>query len=344
MQVTENITDSNIKNKDLRAAAQSTDLNQHNDKLLGRYEDKEKYFIRADNVASAGYETKSTPPEPIQCEFCGRLRHYYGYILPGQKIIFQWSNEPEVCDCKRAQEQERKRREDIETEEKRKTANAKIQRITDKSGMRARFLTRTFERFSVTEENVRAYTAAKHYVDRFDAMLPKKDKDGKYCPPEVGCNGLFITGSYGTGKTHLAAAIANELMNRGTACICMTMIDLLQKIKSSFESKDAFGAGVVSTEESIMRTYECIPLLIIDDIGSEQPTEWGISKIYAIINARYEAYMPVIITTNYGGAELIQRMTPRGADSKNAEKTLDRLKEMCAGIELNGESWRTKDI
>ena len=65
----------------------------------------------------------------------------------------------------------------------------------------------------------------------------------------------------------------------------------------------------------------------------EQPTEWGSAKIYAIINARYEAYMPTIVTTNYGGAELVERMTPKGAD---------RLKEMCAGIQMNGKSRRSR--
>lgn len=80
----------------------------------------------------------------------------------------------------------------------------------------------------------------------------------------------------------------------------------------------------------------------IDDIGSEQPTEWGVSKIFAIINARYEGYMPTIITTNYSGPELVQRMTPESGDSRNAEKTLDRLKETCVGIDMTWESWRAK--
>ena len=83
-------------------------------------------------------------------------------------------------------------------------------------------------------------------------------------------------------------------------------------------------------------------MLIIDDIGSEQPTEWGMSKIFAIINSRYEEYMPTIVTTNYSEDELQRRMTPDGGDSRNAKKTLDRLKEMCVGIEMAWDSWRTR--
>lgn len=56
--------------------------------------------------------------------------------------------------------------------------------------------------------------------------------------------------------------------------------------------------------------------------------------------------MPTIVTTNYTGDELIRRMTPiyggKIGDTRNAEKTLDRLREMCAGIEMYWESWRTK--
>lgn len=52
--------------------------------------------------------------------------------------------------------------------------------------------------------------------------------------------------------------------------------------------------------------------------------------------------MPTIITTNYSGPELVQRMTPESGDSRNAEKTLDRLKETCVGIDMTWESWRAR--
>jgi len=256
--------------------------------------------------------------------------------------------EPERCDCKQAQqywakveaekkaaEEERRRREEQDRLQR------KINKLIKDSGIRGRFLNRTFERFEVNEENRRAYEAAKRYADNFRDMLPKKGPDGIVDPPEIECNGLFITGSYGTGKTHLATAISNQLIREGIPVICMTMIDLLARIKQTFDRSDE------ATEAEIMKIYEEVPLLVIDDIGSEQPSEWGSTKIFAIINARYEAYMPTIVTTNYAGDELIRRMTPIGPngrpmDSRNAEKTLDRLKEMCVGIEMNWESWRSR--
>ena len=248
-----------------------------------------------------------------------------------------------TCQQAQAYWDEKARKEaDAEAERKRKEEadriQAKVTRLIRDSGIRGRFANRTFDRFEVTDLNRKAYEKCKRYADSFDIMLPGKDERGRATPPKKERNGLFLTGSYGTGKTHLACSIANQLMERGTPVICMTMIDLLARIKSSFDSSDN------ATEADIMRLYEEIPLLIIDDIGSEQPTEWGNTTIYSIINARYEAYMPTIITTNYTGEQLIRRMTPsyggKLGDTRNAEKTLDRLHEMCSGMEMYWESYR----
>lgn len=279
----------------------------------------------------------------MTCQFCGKTLYHHGGRVPKRKRIMMWFQEPERCDCPEAQDYWRKQDEAKKAareSEKRSQEQERIQRRVSKllkdSGIRGRFQNRTFERFVVNEENKQAFQAAKRYADRFPIMLPTKDERGNSQPPQKERNGLFITGSFGTGKTHLATAIANQLIQGGTPAICMTMIDLLSRIKQTFDRSDE------ATEADIMRIYEEVPLLIIDDIGSEQPTEWGISKIFAIINARYEAYMPTIITTNYGADDLIHRMTPPNGDSYNAEKTLDRLKEMCVAVEMFWDSWRPR--
>ena len=312
-------------------------------------EARNQFQIRSDQAIAEGWRYNEDPPEPKKCEYCGKTLYHYGLTNPLQhKQIFMWMPEPERCDCKQAQqywakveaekkaaEEEKRRREEVERLQR------KINKLIKDSGIRGRFLNRTFERFEVNEVNRKAFETAKRYADNFQAMLPRKSPDGIVEPPKIECNGLLITGNYGTGKTHLAAAISNQLIREGIPVICMTMIDLLARIKQTFDRNDE------ATETEIMKIYEEVPLLVIDDIGSEQPTEWGSTKIFSIINARYEAYMPVIVTTNYTGDELIRRMTPIGPngqplDSKNAEKTLDRLKEMCIGIEMNWESWRSR--
>lgn len=262
-------------------------------------------------------------------------------FAPGQ--IMLWSPSPERCTCPEAvafwEQHDREEAEAKEAEARRKeqaATQARINRIFSNSGMRGRFQHRTFDRWEVTEQNRRAFGTCKRYADSFEIMLPTKDRAGRPQPPEKERNGLFLVGGYGTGKTHLAAAIANQLMAGGTPVICMTMIDLLARIRETY---DKGGSG---TEAQIMRLYADVPLLIIDDLGSEQPTEWGSTMIYSIINARYEAYMPTIVTSNCGADELVQRMTPRDATDRNAQKTVDRLREMCVAVQMDWQSWRAK--
>lgn len=284
-------------------------------------------------------------PKPAICQYCGATLYYKGIkSLTGGNDVFMWFKEPDRCTCEQAKAYWQAYDEKIAAEKKAKEdreearrMEMRVNKLFSNSGIRARFRNRTFDKFEVTPENRKAYGVAKRYADDFADRLPSKDKKGNIIPPKIERNGLLIVGSYGTGKTHLVTAIANQLITAGTPVIAMTMIDLLARIKRSYDDGDRV------REDEVMSVYENIPLLIIDDIGSEQPTEWGVARIYAIFNSRYEAYMPTIITTNYGADELVRRLTPNTmGDRHNAEKIIDRLKEMCVGLEMYWESWRPK--
>jgi DNA replication protein DnaC len=290
-------------------------------------------FIMSNDPRAAEFD----PPAPVTCIYCGATRYTKGMRI-GNRVIWMPYG-PERCTCPEAvaeyekAEAERKAKEEAErkAEEDRKLRE-RIQRIIGESGMGERFLRRTFDTFEITEHNRQAAIACQKYADNFDKLLPKRGQ------PEPGRNGLFICGPKGTGKTHLAAAIANQLIHKGTPVICMTMIDLLQRIKRTFARYD----GPVD-EGEVLNIYKTVPLLVIDDMGKEPPTEWAVSTIYNIINGRYEAYMPTIITTNYDDKALVERMTPpTSRDSITAEATIDRLMEMCKGIVLTGPSWRQR--
>lgn len=324
----------------------ATPLNQQAPSPASSQPTDNEILIRSDYAVTNGYTFLQPPPEPGTCEFCGAPLYYYGGVIFGTKTIFMWTNEPERCHCPAAaaawaehdakkiiEEQAAKRKQEADQ------ARERMARIIKNSQIGGRFRNRTFGKFELNAQNRRAYTTAKRYADNFADMLPTTPTPGSVeavTPPKIERNGLFIAGSYGTGKTHLAAAIANQLIAQGTPVICMTMIDLLARIKQTFDRDESIH------EREVIATYRDIPLLIIDDLGSEQPTEWGITNIFAIVNARYEAYMPTIVTTNYSADELVQRLTPKQGDAKNAEKTVDRLKEMCYGIDMTWDSWRTR--
>ena len=246
---------------------------------------------------------------------------------------------PKRCECPEAvaaYEREKAQKEAMEKAERETLAAKKMRErvalIVGESGMSTRFLRRTFDTFQITRENQKALLVCKRYADTFREKLPDGDTD-------PGRNGLFITGPKGTGKTHLAAAVANQLMQEGIGVVCMTMIDLLERIKETYAQRRQWEAS----EGDVLNTYKEVPLLIIDDMGKEPPTEWAVSKIYTIINARYEAYLPTIVTTNYSDSELVRRLTPKDTgDSTTADATIDRLREMCVAIVTTGESWRSR--
>lgn len=279
--------------------------------------------IRGDDPRAAAHN----PPAPVPCEYCGTMRYTVGFAVPGRII---WLRDPERCRCPEAvaaHEAEHAEAERLEQAEADEKMRERVRQIARASGMGDRFRRRTFANFSVTAENQTAYRAARAYADNFAKMAPQ----GETPPPER--NGLYISGGVGTGKTHLAAAIANHLLSQGTAVICMTMIDLLARIKRTY------GSGG-EDESQVLATYQQVPLLIIDDLGKEPPTDWTVATIYKIVNARYEAYLPTVVTTNYADAALIRRMTPATGDSITAEATVDRLREMCVGVTVTCPSWR----
>lgn len=243
-----------------------------------------------------------------------------------------WRHDPECCTCEQAQEEKRRQEYEEHAAERaqaeRDAAEAKRRRLekaVKASSMGARFKRRTFETFSVDGDptTARGLRYAKTYVEKFMSLTTDPEAREK--------NGLLFSGSIGTGKTHLASAIANALIGRGEPVIFSTMVDMLQALKDTIEK---------GGEDRLLRLFKTIDLLIIDDLGKERPTEWTASKIYQIINSRYEAMLPIIVTTNYSMDELVERMTPKGGDKLTAAATVDRIREMTYEVALAGDSKR----
>ena len=219
-------------------------------------------------VEELGIPSTQPVPKPEKCKYCGKTLYYECVVLMGQAMI--WNLEKPRCDCEKAvafwkgwdakQEKIKKEKELAEEQELRKQ---KIESILGKSGIKKRYLSRTIDSFSVTAENKKSFEVATDYIKNFREYFTQ----GK---------GLYLEGPCGTGKTHLAIAIALAIINTGVPVICKTSIDILGDIKRCYERNSEV------TEEEVLEAYKTVDLLIIDDLGKEQVTEWSVPVLYSI--------------------------------------------------------------
>ena len=142
---------------------------------------------------------------------------------------------------------------------------------------------------------------------------------------------LFIYGESGTGKTFLAAIIAQELMKGGQSVLFVDTPSLLDNMRKTMNKSD-------TTLEEIMAALQAADVLILDDLGVENPTAWVAERVYVIINARYNAQKPVIVTSNFTLDGLISRF----ADEITGTRIVSRLKQMCKLAEISGGDRRLR--
>ncbi len=103
---------------------------------------------------------------------------------------------------------------------------------------------------------------------------------------------LVLKGGYGCGKTHLAAAIANQRIAMGHSAIFVSTPDLLDHLRSAFSPNAV--TGYDKRFEQIRNTR----LLILDDLGAQSNSDWAQEKLYQIFNHRYNNQLPTVVTTN----------------------------------------------
>jgi DNA replication protein DnaC len=118
---------------------------------------------------------------------------------------------------------------------------------------------------------------------------------------------LLIQGRFGVGKTHLAAAIANACTLRGIPTLFLTVPDLLDTLRYTFNAEDA-------TFEERFEQIRRAPLLIMDDFGTQSATEWAREKLFQILNYRYINELPLVVTTNLALEEIEGRIRSRLSD------------------------------
>ncbi|MGC9346979.1 MAG: ATP-binding protein, partial [Anaerolineae bacterium] len=119
---------------------------------------------------------------------------------------------------------------------------------------------------------------------------------------------LLLIGGYGSGKTHLAAAIANETLERGIMPLFVTVPDLLDHLRA------AFAPNAAQPYSDRFEQVRNARLLILDDLGTENATPWALEKLFQLLNHRYMSRLATVITTNQELEHMEPRLRSRLAD------------------------------
>ena len=165
------------------------------------------------------------------------------------------------------------------------------ERLKDASNLGERFKGRIFGNFDPRRDQ-RAFDQCRTYAG-WDLMHMER-------------NNLLILGEVGSGKTHLAGAISNVLIDRGIPVLFGTFSEHLEHIRQEFSS----------TERKYLAQMKTIPVLVLDDVAREKQSDWTRQILFDVINYRYEHMTPTIITANltmnalskYFGADVFSRL------------------------------------
>lgn len=175
-----------------------------------------------------------------------------------------------------------------------------VKRLFGNSGIPPRFEGRSFDNYRATDENQsRSLNIAKTYAEQFEDRL----RHG---------GGLAFCGKPGTGKTHLACAIANAIIFTGRSAVFTTVIRAVRSVKDTYRRESTM------TEQDAIDKLVVPDLLILDEVGVQFGSETEKMILSEILNTRYERFRPTILISN---------LTPDELGDYVGTRALDRTKE-----------------
>lgn len=162
-----------------------------------------------------------------------------------------------------------------------------------------------------------------HYFKEFMEKYQKGEKP----------KGLYLTGSFGSGKTYLIAALLNEMAKKKVASALVYYPEFLRSLKSSFQTD--YNERFDYIKKS--------PLLLLDDIGAENESAWSRDEVLGpILQYRMQNHLPTFFTSNLNLKELetIFATTSSGVDKVKARRIIERIKQLTISMELIGKNRR----
>ena len=174
------------------------------------------------------------------------------------------------------------------------------------------------------------YTGDKSRIPIIRYFKEFRDKYQKKENPK----GLYLTGSFGSGKTYLISALLNEMAKKKVRCALVYYPEFLRSLKSSFQTDYSEKFDYIKNAEA----------LLLDDIGAENQSNWSRDEVLGpILQYRMQNHLPTFFTSNLTLEELEQSlsMTSTGVDKVKARRIIERIKQLAIPMELIGENRRS---
>lgn len=229
--------------------------------------------------SSSAIKSVEKPLGDPNCPHCGGV----GYVRYDVPVEHEKFGKVETCICRAAD-----------------VAQAARERLFEMSNLN-RLSHLTFENFSPSG-NARAKFMSAQERDNLRSAFEASEDFARN--PQ---SWLLLEGGYGCGKTHLAAAIANFAVGNGVPTLFITVPDLLDSLRFSYDDPE-------TTFEQRFEEIRNAGLLILDDFGTQNATPWAQEKLFQIINYRYINKLPTVITTNLMLDEIEGRIRSRLQD------------------------------
>ncbi len=163
-------------------------------------------------------------------------------------------------------------------------------------------------------------------IKYFKEFIDNYDKDEK---PK----GIYLNGSFGSGKTYLIAALFNRLAEKGIRSALVYYPEFLRSLKASFDTNYNEQFAYIKK----------VPLLLFDDIGAENCSNWSRDEVLGpILQYRMENHLPTFFTSNLTLEELENSlaMTSSGVDKVKARRIIERIKQLTVNLELISKNRR----